>query len=111
MDTQKMKRQELIQFLESAKKGDLPKGSEIYFKIDEQHYRGNLETPISSKEFENSFRTGIDTVFGFPDREEQSRLLKEFGLSDNEVAEQLSKNNPEHTVNEIIKLRDKFKTE
>ncbi len=84
METSKMKREDLIQFLEKAKKGELPKGSTVFLKVDNQYYRKNLETPITSEQFKKEFRTGIDSLFEVNSTdEEENEILKDFGIAPN----------------------------
>lgn len=114
-----MNKTERKELLKAVLQGDkatvnrLTKGKTLYFLIDGHHYCGDLQTPITTEQFNNEYRHGVDSLFEFSaDHSEQIRLMQEFGASPEEIAEQLAKyNSPEQTVNEIINLKNKFENE
>lgn len=110
-----MNKEEKKEILKAALSGDretfdkLTKGRVIYFNVDGQYYRGNLETPISPEQFNSEYRPGSDTLIetgtqnaGIAD------TMRKFGLSENEINSRLAENDPENTVNEVIKLKERL---
>lgn len=112
MNTQKMSRADLIQFLEGVKAGKIRVTANTWFRIDDQYYRGNLKTPVSVEVFQNEFKHGFDKLYEFGTVvDEIKKQMERFGLSPSEIQNKLAENQPEETVTEILKLQNKFKNE
>ena len=111
-----MQTKERKQLLKAVLEGDkvtierLTKGNNLWISDGTSYYKNNLETPVPKPQFDQEFRKGFDHLIVCGDNTElQTKLMKEFGCSDEEIKAQLSKNGSfEETANNIIQLKERF---
>ena len=78
-----------------------------FFKVDEQHYKGNLESPITEAEFKNSFEPGYDSIFELSSNSDELEQLEELGFNPDEFP-RIARNvkNEANIINELLTKLD-----
>ncbi len=106
--------------LEAAVKGDaetfkkLTRKKLTFFKVDDNYFNGNLQTPISEEEFKRLYQPGYDSFIetGTKVAQGMREEMLRFGFSEAEIEAKLANlSTPEDLVNNVNKLIEKLENE
>ncbi len=85
-----------------------------FFKVDNDFFNGNLETPISEEKFKELYQPGYDSFIETGTKKAQGMReeMQRFGFSEAEIEARIGRlSTAEETVNNINKLIEKLERE